>query len=134
MPNHYRLLLRPTGEDLSSRMQMFSISFTKFVNTRRARSGVLFQGQFQAVPVYEDRQLLYVTAYLHLNPVRAGLAPQPQDWPYSSYRDYVGTRAGSLPSPELGLAIAGGPADCADFVRGFTADAEQAIRPLLLEE
>jgi hypothetical protein len=117
-----------------SRMQMLSISFTKSINARRERSGVLFQGQFQVVLVCEDRHLLYPTAYLHLNPVRAGLTARPQDWADSSYRDYVGARAGSLPSPDLAPVIVGGPADYADFVRGFSADAEQAISPLLLEE
>ena len=28
--------------------------------------------------------------YLHHNPVRAGLAERPEDWPYSSARDWVG--------------------------------------------
>jgi hypothetical protein len=32
-----------------------------------------------------------------LNPVRAGLVKRPEDWGYSSYRDYVGLRSGMLP-------------------------------------
>jgi hypothetical protein len=26
--------------------------------------------------------------YIHMNPVRAGLVDEPQDYPYSSYRNY----------------------------------------------
>jgi REP element-mobilizing transposase RayT len=134
MPNHYHLLLEPTGEDLSSRMQMLSISYTKWVNARHERCGALFQGQFQAVPVREDRHLLTLTAYLHLNPVRAGIIADPCDWAFSSYREFAGTRAGTLPSTDLVLSIAGGPDAYAEFVRGFAVDAEQAIAPLLMEE
>ena len=27
--------------------------------------------------------------YIHLNPLRAGLVENPQDYPYSSFRNYV---------------------------------------------
>lgn len=34
--------------------------------------------------------LLHLSRYLHLNPVRAGIVREPEDWPHSSYRTYVG--------------------------------------------
>ena len=42
--------------------------------------------------------------YIHLNPVKAGLASRPQDWPWSSVHDYTGTinRAPVTPS---GLSV-----------------------------
>ncbi len=38
----------------------------------------------------DDRHLLAATRYVLLNPVRAGLADQPGDWPYSSARAHLG--------------------------------------------
>ena len=42
--------------------------------------------------------------YIHLNPVKAGLASRPEDWPWSSVHDYTGSvqRPAATPS---GLAI-----------------------------
>jgi putative transposase len=42
--------------------------------------------------------------YIHLNPVRAGLVRRPEDWPWSSVHDYIGSLhcAPTIPS---GLSI-----------------------------
>jgi putative transposase len=34
--------------------------------------------------------------YIHCNPVKAGLVAKPEDWEFSSYRDYYGMRKGTL--------------------------------------
>ena len=34
--------------------------------------------------------------YIHRNPVEAGLAESAEAWEFSSYRDYVGLREGTL--------------------------------------
>ena len=34
--------------------------------------------------------MLTLTAYIHQNPVRAGLVKKLEDWEYSSYREYLG--------------------------------------------
>jgi putative transposase len=31
-----------------------------------------------------------LTRYVHLNPVSAGIVEKPEDWVYSSYREYIG--------------------------------------------
>jgi hypothetical protein len=40
--------------------------------------------------------LLHLCRYIHLNPVRHGLVPLPQDWPYSNYLEWLGQRPGTL--------------------------------------
>jgi putative transposase len=104
MPNHFHLLVCPHDDMLSRRMQRFSISYTKAVNKRYGRVGSLFQGQFQAVPVERDEYLLHLSRYIHLNPVTAGLVKCPEDWEFSSYRDYIGLRQGTLPRPDVVLS------------------------------
>ena len=37
-----------------------------------------------------------VVSYIHNNPVRRGLAAAPQDWPWSSYRQWEGLDGGPL--------------------------------------
>jgi putative transposase len=36
--------------------------------------------------------MMELSRYIHLNPVRAGMVAKPEEYPWSSYRDYVGTR------------------------------------------
>ena len=104
LPNHYHILLRLQNDELSSAvMQPFGTSYTKAINKQQNRVGPLFQGKFKAQLVKEDAYLTYLTKYIHLNPVKAGLVQAPADWIYSSYQDYIGLRQGTLPSPDLVL-------------------------------
>ena len=134
MPNHYHLLVCPGDSHLSHRMQLLSISFTKKMNLRHNRVGALFQGQFKAVAVQDDAYLSYLSAYFHLNPVRAGLVNRPEDWPYSSYLEYLGLRHGRLPSSEFVLDQIGGPAAYRQFVGEFSDQHFQKITFLVMEE
>jgi len=105
MPNHYHLLVYLKTDDLSQRvMQPLSVSYTKAINKQQRRVGPLFQGPFQAVWVDRDAYLTHLSRYIHWNPVAAGLVKRPADWTFSSYRDYVGLRAGTLPVTDLILS------------------------------
>jgi putative transposase len=77
---------------------------TKAINKRYGRVGSLFQGRFQAVRVDRDEYLVHLSRYIHLNPVIAKLVEQPEDWEFSSYREYVGLRAGTLPKTDVVLS------------------------------
>ncbi len=101
MPNHYHLLVQPNDDVFSHRFQNFIISYTKAINQRFERVGALFQGVFQAKRVDREEYLVSLAAYIHLNPVRAGMTRCAEDWPFSSYRDYVGLRQGTLIRPAV---------------------------------
>jgi putative transposase len=77
MPNHYPSVLQPEDDALSARMKRMLISFTKALNAKNQRVGALFQGQVHAVAVETDEQLIHLTAYVHCNPVQAGLVRRP---------------------------------------------------------
>lgn len=49
-----------------------------------------------AVPVYSDRQMIALSAYIHQNPKVGGLVDDLKRWPYSSYPDYIGIRKEDL--------------------------------------
>jgi REP element-mobilizing transposase RayT len=100
MPNHYHLLLRLLTDEISAPMQSFSQSYTNAVNRHYGRVGSVFQGRFQALHVDTDEYLLHLSRYIHLNPIEARLVLKPEDWKFSSYREYAGLRAGQLPRPE----------------------------------
>ena len=132
MPNHFHLLIQPHTDDLSNRMRRLCISYAKAVNKRYSRVGALFQGQFRAVRVDKDEYLLHLSRYIHLNPVMAGLAKGPEDWEFSSYRDCVNLRPGTLPNPNIVLAQFAAPQAYREFVADYIPDSRKAIAHLLL--
>lgn len=90
MPNHVHLLLQVGAEPLARAMQRITQRYTGFVNKREQRVGHLFQGRYKAVLVDADSYLLELVRYIHLIPVRAGLAKKPDAWRWSSHRAYLG--------------------------------------------
>jgi hypothetical protein len=64
--------------------------YTQRYNRRTQSDGPLFRGRYKAILIEADAYLLNVGRYIHLNPVAAGLAKVPEDYPWSSYRAYLG--------------------------------------------
>ena len=103
MPTHYHILVRvkQTSEvfhtsEVSNAMMKLSVSYTKAVNKRFQRVGVLFQGQFQAKPILTSAYLLNLCRYIHGNPVKDGIVADITQWPYSNYLEWIGERDGKL--------------------------------------
>lgn len=90
MPDHYHLLIKITKSySLSKYINDIENSFTRFFNIKFERKGPLWQTNFKAVWVTSDEQLLHCSRYIHLNPTSNGLAERPEDWLFSSYRDFI---------------------------------------------
>lgn len=89
MTNHYHLLIETPNPNLSSVMHYINSSYTNYINIKRKRSGHLFQGRYKAILIDRDDYLLELSRYIHLNPVRAEMAERPENYPYSSYSDYI---------------------------------------------
>ena len=91
--NHYHLLMETPSGNLSQIMQHINGAYTNYFNTKRKRSGHLFQGRFKAILIEADEYVTELSRYIHLNPVRAGMVKRPEEYPWSSYRDYAGERS-----------------------------------------
>jgi REP element-mobilizing transposase RayT len=102
MPTHYHIVgcIRQTSEvlntDVSNAMMKLSVSYTKAINKRFQRVGVLFQGQFQAKPILTSSYLLNLCRYIHGNPVKDGIVTDITQWSYSNYLEWIGERDGKL--------------------------------------
>ena len=84
MPNHVHLILVPADADgLRAALGEAHRRYTRRINFRQGWLGYLWQGRFASFAM-DERHLLAAARYVELNPVRAGLAKRPQDWPWSS--------------------------------------------------
>jgi REP element-mobilizing transposase RayT len=88
MGNHFHLFLQTPLANLAEGMRDLNGGYASFYNVRHAHEGHLYQGRYKAYFVEDEGYWLEVSRYVHLNPVRAGLATKPENWPWSSYAGY----------------------------------------------
>jgi putative transposase len=126
MPNHVHLMLTPPSPDaLRAALADAHRRYSRMVNFREGWRGYLWQGRFASCPMDEPHALA-AARYIELNPVRARLAAEPQDWPWSSARAHLtGDADGLTEIAAFGIP----PPDWADFLgRGLDDGTLAAIR------
>jgi putative transposase len=103
MGNHYHLVVETPCANLSRGMRQLNGCYAQCFNRRYNRCGHVFQARFRSILVESDSYLLVCCRYVALNPVRAGLCRQPEEWLWSSYRATAGIEAseGFLASDRL---------------------------------
>jgi putative transposase len=103
LPNHFHYLIKikenefkeDTNKDmkrltaLEKAFRDFFISYAKSINSEYKRTGALFQYKFKRKLITDHNYLTSIIAYIHLNPVKAGLCNEPQDWKFSSYKSVI---------------------------------------------
>jgi len=57
---------------------------TRYVNRLEKRSGTLWEGRYRSSPIGAADYLLACCRYVELNPLRAGLVDDPENYPWSS--------------------------------------------------
>ncbi|MCP4749795.1 MAG: transposase [Proteobacteria bacterium] len=92
MSNHFHLAVQIENIPLSKIVQNVSFRYTQYINKKKRRSGHLFQGRYKALLVDQDRYLLRLIRYIHLNPLRSNLASNLDHYPWSSHPCYTGDR------------------------------------------
>ena len=88
MSNHVHLLMKEGEEPLSTAFRRIGASYVYWYNWKYSRVGHLFQDRFRSEPVEKDEYFLTVMRYIHQNPLKAGIAKEMQEYPWSSYREY----------------------------------------------
>jgi putative transposase len=73
LPNHFHLLCKTKERPLSSSMRKLLTGYVLNFNKRHQRHGYLFQNRYKSIVCQEDRYLLELVRYIHLNLIRAGL-------------------------------------------------------------
>lgn len=90
MPNHIHLLVRQLKDGGASNfMRQLLNSYAKYFNTKHKHSGPLFENRFRAIQIESDEQFVHVSRYIHINSIVSHIADSLENYPWSSYADYM---------------------------------------------
>ncbi len=124
MPNHFHLAVHEFKDGgTANYMQRVLCAYTKYFNTKYERSGHLFQGPYKAVHIEDNKQLLYLSTYIHKNPRELSEWKNREHlYPWSSYQDYTGeNRWGKLLQQDIILDQFSNKQEYGHFVKSSPA-------------
>lgn len=131
MPNHFHFLFEQLRENgISLLMHRAGLSYAMYFNKRHGRGGRLYSSTFHAKFVETTEYLLHLSRYIHLNPLdlqqpgwqeTALLDTKSADrflreYPWSSYRCYLGITSCSIIDMGMLAEIFDGPIDYHQFL------------------
>jgi putative transposase len=94
LPDHWHVIAAPTYPlTISQVLKSLKTSSTILINRQRRESGELWQARFFDRALRTVNEYNQKVEYIHWNPVQAGLVRQPQDWRWSSVKEYSGMSA-----------------------------------------
>ena len=135
MPNHFHFLVyvedkiggtdyikkqtlaeqtnRATDHSISKGLKILLSSYTQAVNIEQQRTGNLFQQNTKAKCTSDIQKnnapgnyYDYICFnYIHQNPVKAKLVKKIEDWEFSSFRDYIDLRKGTLCNKSIAFEL-----------------------------
>jgi putative transposase len=129
MTDHYHAVITTAEPNLSSAIRQLNGDFASWWNVRHHHVGHVFQGRFGAQIVQDDAYLLTACRYVVLNPVRACLVENAEQWPWSSYRASAGlTPIPRYLTPETLWRLLGGGIEAPARYRSYVAAGSAAAK------
>lgn len=121
MPNHLHFLVKQTIDSgISKFMSNFQNSYARYFNTKSDRVSPLWQGQFKAVRVEDEDQLLHVSRYIHLNPYTSFVVKNLTEllrYQWSSLPEYLNsTNNKGFCKKDIILSYFGNPTNYRNFI------------------
>ena len=92
MGNHVHIVLQETSDPIDELFRKQNTAYAMYFNQKYHRCGHLFQDRFRSEPIINDAQLLQTVRYVHRNPVKAGICRTPEEYRFSSYKEYLGEK------------------------------------------
>ena len=120
MPNHFHFLVETTAKSceevkvgslkttsLANGFRSLLSGYTKGYNIENDRSGSLFRQRtkYKLLEKQEGSYPFICFNYIHQNPFKATLVQQIDEWVFSSFRDYVRLRNGTLCNKERAVEL-----------------------------
>ena len=124
MPNHYHFLIGVDQEgSLGPFFQRLFNSYSQAFNRQQNRTGTLFEGRAKSILIDDSNYVYALVRYIHLNPVAARLVPNPKDWPFSNYLEWIDLRNNGLFDSQFRALFFSSSHEYEDFVLSDIPDA-----------
>lgn len=94
MTNHIHLYLVTPKANLAEAMHSLNKTYAGYFNKKHGKTGHVFEGRYKYKLIQTDKYSLALTRYIHLNPVKAGLAEKAEAYKWSSAAQYAGATEG----------------------------------------
>jgi putative transposase len=102
MPTHYHYLLKIKNTTIFTKKISYLFNrYLKSLNTVRHEKGQYFRNRFKAKLIDDEKYLIQLCYYIHLNPLKSGIVKSLDDWPFSNYLAFIGKRNGKLIDQEF---------------------------------
>ena len=93
MPTHIHFILEQKSENgIEMFMKNIQSGYSQFFNRRHNRRGPLWQGRFGYKHISSESNLQNEINYVHNNPVKDLNCMNAEDWPWTSYHQYIGSQ------------------------------------------
>lgn len=92
IPNHFHLLIKVMANSdskmVSEQFRKFLISYAKSFNKEHNRSGGLFEKHLKRIKIRSQEQLLWITYYIHRNPIHHHITSDFNSYEWSSFNTF----------------------------------------------
>jgi putative transposase len=93
MPNHFHFLLKQNiAIPVYEPFIQICYQYSRYYNNKYDHKGTIFASKLQHIHVDKDNYILWLCAYIHLNPIKAGLCKSIEDWNWSNFLEWVQQR------------------------------------------
>ncbi|SDQ20304.1 REP-associated tyrosine transposase [Virgibacillus salinus] len=124
MTNHFHLQLRSQVQPVSKVMSLLNKRYADYYNTKNSITGHVFEKRYFDKIIYSNEDMLEISRYIHLNPLKAGMVKTPESYRWSSYRYYLYTKKSALLNSDVIL----------DSFSGSVTEKREKYRMYLNEE
>jgi len=102
MPNHTHFLIRTKdASDFSTFMKKLNLSYFYHYKKHYGWTGHFWQDRFKSQPVGKDEYFIQCGKYIELNPARAGIVKDPDNYKYCSYSYYADGKEDNLITEDI---------------------------------
>ncbi len=123
MPNHFHFCIKQkSNRPIYEIFNRFIISYTLHFNFKLKRKGKVFANKLQHKKIHDEKYLVDISPYIHRNPIKAGLVTNPEDWEFSNYQEWVGSRKSELFDNEILLNYFGSIENYKNYVEEFDGE------------
>jgi putative transposase len=127
MTNHVHLVVVPEREDsLAVLMRRVHGRYAQYLNTRRGRSGHLWQQRYYSCPLSDSHHWMAIR-YVEQNPCRALMAGAPEEYRWSSAAAHLGLAKDASGVLDLRYWEQAGGAETWREIHGSAEDAGQIV-------